>query len=279
MFKILRYRLLRHIPIKRIKKHYEKKYQSLLCKKIDATPGNVDAYDMLTKSDIAKNNALTIPRENFNHVHLNITSAGNTVTIEKNPIIGHVHIEITGKNNHLRLGDLSNVVGVFDVHVRGDDTTTDVGRISVGGGLTVFNGNTINGQASKNTLCRIKDGCSFEGCRICSYHTGTSVSIGEKCMFSGGINVMGSDTHPIYDYETKEICNKAHHGVTIGDHCWIGSGVTFLKDAVVPDDCIVGWGAIVTKTFDEPHCAIAGMPAKVVKHGVTWAIEDENLFI
>ncbi len=279
MLKEFRYRLLRHVPIKRMKNHYEKKYRSLICKNIDAASESADAYDMLIKSDIVKSNTLNIPQKNFSHIHLNITSVGNSVTIEKNPSVGHVHIAITGKNHSLRLGDLSNIVGTLNIQINGDDTMTDIGNIYVGTILTILNGKTINGKVSENTSIRIGNGCTFEGCQICSFHTGTSVSVGEKCMFSGGIYVMGSDTHPIYDYETKEIINKARHGVAIGNHCWIGSGATILKDAVVPDDCIVGWGAIVTKVFDEPHCAIAGTPAKIVKHGVTWDFEDENLFI
>ncbi len=56
------------------------------------------------------------------------------------------------------------------------------------------------------------------------------------------------------------------HGCTIGDNSLIGMGATILNRAVIPENCIVGAGALVTegKTF-EPGSLIVGVPAKVVR--------------
>jgi carbonic anhydrase/acetyltransferase-like protein (isoleucine patch superfamily) len=56
------------------------------------------------------------------------------------------------------------------------------------------------------------------------------------------------------------------HGCTIGDSSLIGMGATILNHAVIPENCIVGAGALVTegKTF-EPGSLIVGVPAKVVR--------------
>ncbi len=56
------------------------------------------------------------------------------------------------------------------------------------------------------------------------------------------------------------------HGCTIGNNSLIGMGATILNHAVIPDNCIVGAGALVTegKTF-EPGSLIVGVPAKVVR--------------
>ena len=98
-------------------------------------------------------------------------------------------------------------------------------------------------------------------------------------MFGHNTVLMGSDSHPIYDYQTKEIRNKAQRGITIGKHCWIGNDTRILKAVSVPDDSIIGLGSVVIKSFEESHCVIAGNPARIVKHGVTWDFQDENLFI
>lgn len=98
-------------------------------------------------------------------------------------------------------------------------------------------------------------------------------------MFSSGITLINSDTHPIYNFETMEICNKAKHNINIGNHVWIGHGVTVMKNVSIPDDCIIGWNSVVTKSFNEPHCAIGGNPARIIKRGITWDKCDENLFI
>lgn len=56
------------------------------------------------------------------------------------------------------------------------------------------------------------------------------------------------------------------HGATIGNRVLIGMGAIILDDANIPDDCVVGAGALVTsgQTF-EPGTMILGSPAKAVK--------------
>ena len=61
--------------------------------------------------------------------------------------------------------------------------------------------------------------------------------------------------------------------VEIGNHVWIGYRVLINKGSVIPDDTVVGTGAIVTKSFDEPNTVLAGVPAKVVKRNVNWCKE------
>ncbi|MGD9812107.1 MAG: gamma carbonic anhydrase family protein [Sphingobium sp.] len=56
------------------------------------------------------------------------------------------------------------------------------------------------------------------------------------------------------------------HGCTVGDNSLVGMGATILNRAVIPENCIVGAGALVTegKTF-EPGSLIMGVPAKAVR--------------
>jgi carbonic anhydrase/acetyltransferase-like protein (isoleucine patch superfamily) len=65
-------------------------------------------------------------------------------------------------------------------------------------------------------------------------------------------------------------CTIGHHailhGCTIDDRVLIGMGAIVLNNAHIPDDCIVGAGALVTegKTF-EPGMLIIGSPARAVR--------------
>jgi len=56
------------------------------------------------------------------------------------------------------------------------------------------------------------------------------------------------------------------HGCTIGDNSLVGMGATILNRAVIPENCVVGAGALVTegKIF-EPGSLIVGVPAKAVR--------------
>lgn len=53
--------------------------------------------------------------------------------------------------------------------------------------------------------------------------------------------------------------------VIIGEKCWIGMNSIILPGVVIGDHTIVGAGAVVTKSFPEGYCVIAGNPAKLIK--------------
>lgn len=94
--------------------------------------------------------------------------------------------------------------------------------------------------------------------------------IGEDCIFSTNININGGDWHTIIENNTTNIVNKQKNPITIGNHCWIGANVTILKNAVLPNNTIVGINSVVSKKFTEENIAIAGNPAKIVKNNLDW---------
>lgn len=97
------------------------------------------------------------------------------------------------------------------------------------------------------------------------------LNIGSYCLFANNINIRASDGHSVLDKTTGKILNHITHPVNVGDKCWIGQGVRILKNAQIPTNTIVGGGSVVTKKFDEEYTVIAGNPAKVIKHDVTWS--------
>lgn len=98
------------------------------------------------------------------------------------------------------------------------------------------------------------------------------MSFGHQVLVSWNTSIVDTDFHRTINPATGEIKDK--YGVTIiGDHVWIGMGVTILKNSTIPNGCILGAGSLVNKRFITEHCLIAGNPAKVVKEGVTRAEE------
>jgi len=53
--------------------------------------------------------------------------------------------------------------------------------------------------------------------------------------------------------------------VIIGERCWIGMNCSVLPGVVLGDHTIVGAGSVVTKSFPEGNCLIAGNPARKIK--------------
>lgn len=58
--------------------------------------------------------------------------------------------------------------------------------------------------------------------------------------------------------------------VAVGADSWIGAGAWLLPGARVPDRTVVGAGAHVTASFEEPRVLLAGVPARVVRRGIEW---------
>lgn len=54
--------------------------------------------------------------------------------------------------------------------------------------------------------------------------------------------------------------------ITIGEKCWIGMNSVILPGVVLGPNIVVGAGSIVTKSFPNGYCVIAGNPAKVIKY-------------
>ncbi len=90
-------------------------------------------------------------------------------------------------------------------------------------------------------------------------------------MFSNSIDIWATDGHTIYDLDSKKIINRQKHPLKIGNKCWIGEGVKIGKNARIPNNSIVGMGAVLTGQFIKEHTIIAGNPAKVVKENVSWS--------
>lgn len=67
--------------------------------------------------------------------------------------------------------------------------------------------------------------------------------------------------HNIYDI-SKHVDGK---DVILGKNCWVGMNAVILPGVELGDHTVVGAGSVVTKSFKEGYCVIAGNPAKKIK--------------
>jgi acetyltransferase-like isoleucine patch superfamily enzyme len=94
------------------------------------------------------------------------------------------------------------------------------------------------------------------------------IVFGNTCRLSWEVQVLDTDFHKIKTLDGEYI-NKPKD-IEVGNHVWIGSRVSIMKGAKIGDDCIVAANSVVTKHLEGEHQVIAGIPAKVVRTGVTW---------
>lgn len=66
-----------------------------------------------------------------------------------------------------------------------------------------------------------------------------------------------------------DIYNLDKHGegknVILGKSCWIGMNSVILPGVILGDHTIVGAGSVVTHSYPDGNCIIAGNPAKLIK--------------
>lgn len=77
--------------------------------------------------------------------------------------------------------------------------------------------------------------------------------IGKNCIIAQQVTVGGR--------------SKKEQVPVIGDNVYIGAGAKVLGDITIGDDVVIGANAVVLKSV-EGGCAVAGVPARVVKTGI-----------
>lgn len=91
-------------------------------------------------------------------------------------------------------------------------------------------------------------------------YNGGKIIIGKGTYIASNVGII-TENHDIYDPDK----HQEPRNVILGEKCWIGMNSVILPGVVLGPHTNVGAGAIVTKSFPEGHCVIAGNPAKKIK--------------
>lgn len=96
-------------------------------------------------------------------------------------------------------------------------------------------------------------GCYFQN------HKG-KIIIGKGVYIAPNVGLITTN-HDIYNLD-KHILGE---DIIIGDHSWIGMNSVILPGVTLGPHTIVAAGAVVTKSINNGHCVIGGVPAKPIK--------------
>jgi acetyltransferase-like isoleucine patch superfamily enzyme len=165
----------------------------------------------------------------------------NTIVFHKGGILRNTTICIRGNNNVVEIGKDASI-NQGDIYIEDDNNCVVIG--------------------DQTNLCgKIHLACT----------EGRKIEIGNDCLCSSEIVLRTGDSHSVLDMSGNRINQAAD--VEVGNHVWIGYRVLINKGVVIPENTIIGTGAVVTKSFTEENTVIAGVPAKVVKRNVNWCKE------
>ena len=94
----------------------------------------------------------------------------------------------------------------------------------------------------------------------CYFQAIGRITIGSGTWIGPNVGIITSN-HDIYNLEKHSMPQN----VIVGEKCWIGMNSVILPGVVLGDHTIVGAGSVVTKSFPDGNCLVAGSPAKIVK--------------
>lgn len=189
-------------------------------------------------------------------------------------VVASIHIE--GKHNRIKIGDKRSdpkYNSRITINIFGDNNKILIGKGNVLRDLYITVGNYIR---MNNTVTSIgKNFSTNPGCLFLISSPSSRLEIGDDCIFSQNITIRtGEIPHLLFNLETGQYFTGAGT-VRLGNHVWIGEYVYIGKNAAVPDNCVIGACATVTKQFHEKNCLIVGNPASVRKKNLIWFVNRE----
>lgn len=181
---------------------------------------------------------------------------GNSVIAPAN--LTNCFVKFGGCNNRVVIHHKANLNNVtLDLPV--DNALVEIGEnVRMTGNWRIGHGCTLKIGKNSSSTNPVYMTCA----------EGSSIIIGEDCMFATNNQIRTDDAHPIYDVNTGQRINLSRD-VILGSHVWIGYGATLLGGATVGDGSVIGAYALVNKSHSN-NCLLVGTPAKTVKHDIFW---------
>lgn len=143
--------------------------------------------------------------------------------------------------------------------------------ITIEQGVSVGKLNICCGKAA---MCNIGEGTEIEEAQF--FITDGSISIGRDCLFSHQVTLRNHDTHHIFSRDTGKRINYAGN-MKIGNHVWLGHGVTLLGNADIGDNSVVGTMAVTSGTFPK-EVIVAGNPGRIIREHICWSKDNTNFY-
>lgn len=86
------------------------------------------------------------------------------------------------------------------------------------------------------------------------------IEIGDETILAPGVGLISANHDP-ENLDRHLPCEP----IRIGRHCWIGMNAVILPGVQLGDYTVVGAGAVVTRSFPQGHCVVAGNPARIIR--------------
>ncbi|EMQ2846252.1 hypothetical protein WFU86_001042 [Proteus mirabilis] len=87
------------------------------------------------------------------------------------------------------------------------------------------------------------------------------IKIGKNCLIGSNVKLLDSDFHSVNKVRKNDsIISKK---IEVKDNVFIGDNVLILKGVIIGNNCTIGAGSVVTKSFPD-NTILAGNPARAI---------------
>ncbi len=118
----------------------------------------------------------------------------------------------------------------------------------------------INISSAKNISFDVDDLSNFQMSGSYFQNFSGKIAIGKGTYIAPNVGIITANHDPS-DLK-RHLPGK---NVVIGKNCWIGMNSVILPGVVLGDDTVVGAGSVVTKSFPQGKCVVAGNPANLIR--------------
>ncbi len=119
----------------------------------------------------------------------------------------------------------------------------------------------------------VANGISATGSRFQSASNGP-IALGQCCAIAKGTIVRSHDDHAVIDLDRNEIINSPK-GIAIEGYNWICEDAVILKGVTIGYGSVLAAKAVATKNCPNKSL-LAGIPAKVMRHNISWQSHPYN---
>jgi acetyltransferase-like isoleucine patch superfamily enzyme len=102
------------------------------------------------------------------------------------------------------------------------------------------------------------------------------VEIGADSLLSDEILFQAGDQHGILDVGSRRYINDRQSRLRVGRHVWIGRRAVVCNRADIGEGSVLGTAAVAGGNIP-PLSVAVGNPARVVRRGVSWSLNEDSL--
>ncbi len=112
-------------------------------------------------------------------------------------------------------------------------------------------------------------GATAVGCNVELEGAGETLAVGDDALISNGVWLRNHDMHALHDLATGRRIGRPPVSTVLERHVWLGQDALLLGCERVGMGAVVGARSLV-KGRVPPRVAVGGVPARVLREGVSW---------